>query len=75
MPTVVTTAGTIEVWRGTTRVKTSKLSPALLAEIAALVESSADRAATFTVRLPVAPKFKYTKPLVGTINGAGVMPK
>ena len=74
MPVVFTSPGVIEVWRGRTRVYSGKPSSALLAELGKLVEAKADRAATFTVRLPTYPVVKYTQPVVGSINLSGELP-
>ena len=75
MPVVVTSPGTVEVWRGRVRVYSGKPSGVLLAELAKLVDGKADRTAAYTVRLPVYPTVQYTKPVVGTINLAGDLPR
>lgn len=74
MAAVVTSPGTIEVWRGRTRVWAGVPSADLLAAFAALVEARADRAATYTVRLPNYPAVGYTVPVVGTVNIGGDLP-
>ena len=71
MPVLLTSSGTVEVWRGRTRVYAGKPSAALLAELVKLVEAKADRTAAFTVRLPTFPVVQYTKPVVGVINATG----
>ncbi len=75
MGVVVTSPGTVEVWRGRTRVYSGRPSAALQAELAKLVGAKADRTAAYTVRLPVYSTVQYTKPVVGSINLGGELPR